>query len=127
MKSVFKYILFAIVLFLISGISMQEDIFIHKENTAHTTEYSQYLHTQFEPQQDICFATHQISSAQCSARLVKKNKRSVTTGKSNWATLKSGKHNLSYLALNLSYNKSVSNTSAAEPASQFIRFCRLLI
>ena len=44
-----------------------------------------------------------------------------------YPTLKTGKHNSSYFTYNLSHNKAVSITSAAEPGNQFIRFCRLLI
>ncbi len=133
MKSVIKYIFLAIVLSVISGISMQEDLFMQDDNfmqedyPAHTKECSQYQHTQFEPQKDICIALHQISSAQCPSRLIKKNKRSTSFGKCQWSTLKSGKHNTSYLSPNLSYNNSVTIASPAEPANQFIRFCRLII
>ena len=133
MKSVIKYIFLAIVLSVISGISMQEDLFMQDDNfmqedyPAHTKECSQYQHTRFEPQKDICIALHQISSAQCPSRLIKKNKRSTSFGKCQWATLKSGKHNTSYLSPNLSYNNSVTIASPAEPGNQFIRFCRLLI
>lgn len=133
MKSVIKYIFLAIVLSVISGISMQEDLFMQDDNfmqedyPAHTKECSQYQHTRFEPQKDICIALHQISSAQCPSRLIKKNKRSSSFGKCQWATLKSGKHNTSYLSPNLSYNNSVTIAKPAEPANQFIRFCRLII
>lgn len=127
MKSVFKYIFLAIVLSAISGISMQEDLFMQEDHPAHTKECSQYQHTRFEPQKDICIALHQISSAQCPSRLIKKNKRSASFGKCQLATLKSGKHNTSYLSPNLSYNNSVTIASPAEPANQFIRFCRLII
>ena len=127
MKSVFKYIFLAIVLSAISGISMQEDLFMQEDHPAHTKECSQYQHTRFEPQKDICIASYQISSAHCPSRLIKKNKKSASSGKCHWATLKSGKHNSSYLATNNLYNNSVYVSSAAEPGSQFIRFCRLLI
>ena len=110
MKSIIKYLFFAVLAFVFSGIFMQEDIHMREDihvqetNTAHAKECCQYQHTQFVPQKDICIASHQISSAQCPTRLIKKNKRSASSGKCHWATLKSGKHNSSYLANNNLYN-----------------------
>ena len=127
MKSIIKYLLFAVLALVFSGIIMQEDVFMQEISPAPTKEYSQYHHTQFEPQKDICIASYQISSAHCPSRLIKKNKKSASSGKCHWATLKSGKHNTSYLAPNSLYNNSVSVSSAAEPVNQFIRYCRLLI
>lgn len=127
MKSIIKYLLFAVLALVFSGIFMQEDVFMQEISPVPTKEYSQYHHTKFEPPKDICIASYQISSAHCPSRLIKKNKKSASSGKCHWATLKSGKHNSSYLATNNLYNNSVYVSSAAEPGSQFIRFCRLLI
>lgn len=127
MKGIIKYLLFTGLALVFSGIFMQEDVFMQEISHAPTKEYSQYHHTQFEPQKDICIASYQISSVHCPSRLIKKNKKSASSGKCHWATLKSGKHNSPYLATNNLYNNSVYVSSAAEPGNQFIRFCRLLI